>query len=152
MYFHTYNRRRSVLRSAAFIVVLFIGLELSLQGTTGYITGFSEKTPEWFPESWTAHRLLILYLGGLLVFLVDLIVSGLVYFKTTSRMYVRRFVFLQLLGILFLTSMYEVAEHIPERWAFTFIVTFSITTYVGLTEKYLKPIEPKRQEDLPNQG
>lgn len=152
MHFHTYNRRRSTLRSAAFIVLLFLGIELALQGSPDYMTGFSETTPDWFPESWTANRLLVLYLGGLLVLFVDLIVSGLVYLKLASHTYIWRFIYLQLLGIFLLTSAYMVAEHVPERWAFTFVVAFSITMYIGLTEKYLKPIEPKKQEDPLNQG
>ena len=152
MRFHTYERRRTVIRSACIIIVFFLGLEVALQGTNDYVSGFSKPAPSWLPDAWAGNRLLVLYLGIFAVFLVDLVVSGLAYFKLASRKYVRRFVSLQLLGIFFLTSAYVAAEFVEERWPFTFVVAFTVTMYIGLTEKYLKPLEPAKQEGLPNQG
>ncbi|MCC5892523.1 hypothetical protein [Exiguobacterium sp.] len=152
MRFHTYERWRSVFRTAALLLILFIGFELAFQGTTDYMTGFPEASPNWLPEAWTTNRMLVLYLGVLAVLIVDLVVSSVIYQKLASAPYVRRFAGLQLLGVLLLTSAYLVAEQIEARWPFTFIVAFSMMMYLGLTEKYLKPLQPTKQEDLPNQG
>lgn len=142
MLFHTYERRRRLVRKVAFVLVIFFGIELSLQGSTYSITGIYQNSPDWLPDEWRQDRLLIVYIGALSICLIDLVVSGLIYSRLVSRNYARLFISLQLLIIAFLTSAFVIAEQVEARWPFTFVLAFGITMYLTLSTKWLKPLEP----------
>lgn len=148
--FHTYTRQRNVVRKTAFLTVLFLGHELTFQGADQTV-GYAETNPSWLPEAWTANPLLTLYLGVLLILFIDLVVSSIVYRKHSSPTYVRRFIALQFFGALVATSAYLTAVYVEPRWPFTFLVSFGIMMSFGLTDKFLKPLQPEKQEGVPNE-
>ncbi|WP_445001955.1 hypothetical protein [Exiguobacterium alkaliphilum] len=148
--FHTYTRRRNVVRTIAFLVVIFLGLELAFQGADQTV-GYAEPNPDWLPEAWTANPLLTLYVGVLTIQFVDLIVSSVVYMKHSSSTYVRRFIALQLFGALVATAAYLTAVYVEARWPFTFLVSFGVMMAFVLSDQFLKPLQPTKQEGLPNE-
>ncbi len=148
--FHTYTRRRNVVRTIAFFAILFLGLELAFQ-EADQTMGYAETNPNWLPEAWTSNPLLVLYLGVLTILFVDLIVSSGVYLKHSSSAYVRRFIALQLFGVLVATAAYLTAVYVEPSWPFTFLVSFGVMMSFGLSDKYLKPLQPEKQEGLPNE-